>query len=105
MFLVFDIGGTNTRIATSFDLQTLENTKIIPTEQNFELQIQNMTQEMEELRGEENIEAIAGGVAGSLNLDKSSIINSPNLMEWIQKPLREELEANFDTGVLLENDA
>src|SRR3990167_8904985 len=105
MFLLFDIGATNTRLAVSKDRQTLQDTKIIPTEKVFDMQIQLMTEIAKELIGDESIEGCAGGVAGALNEDKSALIKSPHLPEWVLKPIKEELEANFDSPVILENDA
>lgn len=105
MYLVFDIGGTNTRIASSSDGKTLKNSKSIPTEKDFEKQIQLIISIANELSNGSKIERAAGGVAGTLSKDKSVLINSPHLKEWIQKPLKEELETNLGTPVYLENDA
>lgn len=105
MHLLFDIGATNTRLATSKDGYSLKDIKVIPTEKVFENQIQLMTEIAKELIGDESIEGCAGGVAGALNEDKSALLKSPHLQEWVLKPLKEELEANLDCPVILENDA
>lgn len=105
MFLVFDIGGTNTRIATSSDGKTLENTQIFPTEKNFENQIQIMGEIAEKIKETDEIETVSGGVAGSFNPEKSTLNSSPNLPEWIQRPIKEEFENAFNAPVYLENDA
>lgn len=105
MFLIFDIGATNTRLAISKDGQTLKDIKIVPTNKDFENQIQLMTEVAKELLGEDSIESLAGGIAGTLNEDKSALIKSPHLPEWVLKPIKEELETNFDCPVILENDA
>lgn len=105
MYLVFDIGGTNTRIATSLDGQTLISTKTFPTEKDFESEIQLISQIGNELLGEQKIKAVAGGVAGLLDSEKNTLLKSPNIQSWDHWPLKEELENAFDAPVFLENDA
>lgn len=105
MYLVFDIGGTNTKIAASVDGKTLGSAKIIPTEKQFEHAIEEISKAVKELIGDEKLDGVAGGVAGTLNNEKSVLISSPNLPEWIQRPLKKELALNLDTPVFLENDA
>lgn len=105
MFLVLDIGGTNTRIALSEDGQILTSTKVVPTEKDFESEIRLISQIAQELTAGQKIEAAAGGVAGTLDKEKSLLLSSPHLASWIQKPLKEELGQTFETGVYLENDA
>lgn len=105
MYLVFDIGGTSTRIAVSADGQTLSSNKTLPTGKDFEQQMRLISSIAHELTSGEKIERAAGGVAGTLSQDKSVLISSPHLKEWIQKPLKEELEVNLDASVFLENDA
>lgn len=105
MYLVFDIGGTNTRIATSSDRQALNPAEIFPTEQDFEQEIQLISEAVKKLANGEKIQLAAGGVAGTLDREKSLLLKSPHLDSWTHKPLKEELEQVFDTAVYLENDA
>lgn len=105
MYLLFDIGGTNTRIATSLDGKTLTPTQTIPTEKDFEQQIQMIAEVTGKLKEGNKIEAAAGGIAGIYNEDKSALIKSPHLPEWAQRPLKEELETVFVAPVYLENDS
>jgi len=68
MYLVFDIGGTNMRLAISSDGKTLLETKIVPTPQNFDLGIQAIKQIADEISKGEKIEKTGefgwGGVGG-----------------------------------------
>ena len=105
MYLVLDIGGTNTRVAKSSDGQTLTDVKTIPTDQDFEQAIQSLSQIAQELSKGERIQAVACGVAGILDKEKKLLIKSPHIEEWVQKPLKEELEKAFDCPLYLENDA
>lgn len=104
MYLVFDIGGTNTRIAQSSDGQTLESIKTFPTEKNFEQEIRLISQTVKEIAGISKIESASGGIAGTLDKEGSLLLSAPHLREWVQKPLKEELEFNLDAPVFLEND-
>lgn len=105
MFLVFDIGGTNMRIATSLDGKTLAATKIVPTPQDFDKGIRTIKQIADELSAGEKIDTIAGGLAGPLDKDKTMLVKSPHIGEWIQKPFKQQLEKTFNAAVYLENDA
>ncbi len=105
MYLVFDIGGTKTRLALSEDGQTLTSTKIVPTEKDFESEIALISRITREVTSGEKLEAAAGGVAGVLSKEKDLLLTSPHLESWAHKPLRIELEEIFDAPVYLENDA
>ncbi len=105
MYLVFDIGGTNMRIATSLDDKTLLDTRIVPTPQeNFEEGIKSLKQVADELTRGQKIEAVAGGIAVIFNQDKSIPIHTSHLHGWVNKPLKQSLENQFQAPVLLEND-
>lgn len=104
MYLVFDIGGTNMRIAVSADGKTLTNSKIVPTPKDFELGIQTLKQIAEEFSNGAKIEGVAGGIAGPLDQAKTMLARSPHLADWIQKPLKSELEKIFGCSASLEND-
>lgn len=104
MYLVFDIGGTNMRVATSVDGNTLSSTKIVPTPKEFEDGIQIIRQIASELKGTEKINAVAGGIAGPLDKEKTMLVKSPHVTNWVNKPLKSELEKIFNCPVYLEND-
>jgi len=105
MYLVFDIGGTNMKIATSPDGKILTATKIVSTPQDFEEGIKAIKQIASKLRGNEKIEAVAGGVAGPIDKEKSKLVASPHIPGWIEKPLKQSIEEAFNSPVLLEHEA
>ena len=105
MYLLLDIGGTNTRIALSSDNQTITNTKTFPTDQNYDQAIQSIKQQVLEIAEGKKIQTAACGVAGILDKEKTLLAKSPHIAEWVQKPLRQDLERVFDCPVYLENDA
>ncbi len=104
MYLLFDIGGTNMRVAVSSDGKEILHSKIIPTPKDCEQGIQAFKQIAEELGKGEKITGIAGGIAGPLDGDKTMLLASPHISGWIQKPLKNELEKIFGCKVILEND-
>lgn len=104
MYLVFDIGGTNMRIAVSSDGKTLGESKIVPTPKDFEQGIQTLKQVADELSNGEKILGVAGGIAGALNKEKTGLAKSAHVSSWAGKPLKLELEKTFQTEIKLEND-
>lgn len=104
MFLIFDIGGTKTRLASS-DGQRVGRLKIIPTPKNFWSGIKAIRDSAHELSGGRKITAVAGGVPGPLDYAKTKILNAPNLSGWNKKPLKATLEKVLGAKVFLENDA
>lgn len=105
MYLLFDIGGTKMRIAISEDRESFGEPKIITTPQNFEEGISTFQEIAKELTHGRKIEAVAGGIAGPLDEEKTMLLNSPNIPDWIKKPLEQELEKVLAAPVSLQNDA
>ncbi len=104
MKIVFDIGGTNTRMASSTDGKTLSDPVIYETPSLFSEGIEKFVKTAKELAREEKIDAIAGGIAGPFNREKSMLAHAPNLPDWNNKPLKQQLENRLQTTVHLEND-
>lgn len=104
MFVVFDAGGTKTRITVSEGGRVFVEPVVFSTEQDFSLQLKEMRRVIEKLTNKAPISAIAGGVAGPFNESRNRLIKSPNLPDWVGINLKEELENEFDTKVFLEND-
>ncbi len=102
MFLLIDIGGTHTRIATSQDNQTLSEPVIYHTPQAYLEGLNNLKSQISNLK---NIDQVCCGIAGSLNSDKSVLIQAPHLLNYVDKPLKHNLEEIFRCGAVLENDA
>lgn len=105
MYLVFDVGGTKTRIAVSSDGNTLSEPKIIPTVKDFTEALDTFKQAGDELSGGQKIDAVCGGVAGPLDAARTMLVSSPHVGDWVNKPLKSELEKIFNCPVSLENDA
>lgn len=104
MFILFDIGGTKTRIACSKDCYSFSEPVKVDTPKDFDAGIKLIAETARELCQGEPIECAGGGIAGPLNSDRSALLNSPNIPGWIGKPLKEELVRAFGAPVVLEND-
>ncbi|MFC1594934.1 ROK family protein [Patescibacteria group bacterium] len=104
MYLVFDIGGTKMRIASSKDLKTFDEPKIVATPSDFDEGIEVFKNTANELCKNKKIEAIAGGAPGPMDKNRTMLTGAPNLPEWNNKPLKEKLEQVLGAKVFLEND-
>jgi predicted NBD/HSP70 family sugar kinase len=92
MHIVFDIGGTNTRLAASKDGVTIGKPIVFPTAtENFEQAMEDITKAARTLAGDTPITAVAGGIAGPLNTEKSMVIAAPNLPGCNNNPLKQQL--------------
>ncbi len=105
MYLLFDVGGTNTRVGVSKSLnESLSSNIIEKTPEDFEGGLKLIKKSAEKLVGDEKIEGVAGGLAGPLNRERTEMVNSPNRPEWVGKPIKERLQNIFEAPVFLEND-
>ncbi len=102
MKIIFDIGGTNTRISFIKDGKIGEVFKI-STPQNLESFKDLIVESIKKISGKENIESIVGGVAGVLMNGK--IINSPNLKNWNGFEIQSFLQKHFCEKSFVYNDA
>lgn len=106
MYIVFDIGGTHTRVAGSRDGKVLENILIEKTPvYDFNAGMDVLVDLITRIADKEQITSIGGGVAGVFDHDKTTLLNSPNISTWIRKPLKKTIEEKLNTPVFLHNDA
>jgi predicted NBD/HSP70 family sugar kinase len=103
-YILFDIGGTKTRVAVSEDLKTLDNVESFKTPNNFAEGIDLIVEKVA-LLGKGPYRGACGGMRGLLNDDKSGIVYDSVLTKWIDKPLAAELKKKLKCEVTLENDA
>jgi len=103
-YILFDIGGTKTRVVASEDLKTLGAVVSFKTPKSFTAGIQEMAEAIKQLTEGQSPKAIAGGIRGPLMEDKSGIQNDVVLTNWINKSVVDELQKYYDVPVYLEND-
>ncbi len=101
MNLVFDIGGTNMRLATATDGQLGQITKV-RTPLEYDAMMDQLTQMAEEL-APEGISAGAGCVAAQINAEKG-LYDANNRPLWNGKHLDSDLTARFSAPISVHND-
>ncbi len=104
MFVTIDIGGTNTRLACSSDLETLSKIEKFPTPSNPDELHDKIQDYLKTLTG---IKGVAVGVAGIVDRQKRTVVNAPHIpyMRDISVDRIVTLESINPKIVLLENDA
>jgi predicted NBD/HSP70 family sugar kinase len=103
-YVLFDIGGTKTRIAVTEDLKSFGDVATFKTPNNFEEGI-SLFMEKVRMLTQTPLRGVCGGIRGALNDDKTGIVYDSILSKWIDKPLVETLKKKLKTDVSLENDA
>ncbi len=103
-YILFDIGGTNTRVAVSEDLKSFAKPIKFKTPINFKEGIDKIVEAAESL-AKTNIRGACGAVRGMLSEDRTYIAHDDVLSKWMEEPLAETLAKKLNTKVCLENDA
>ena len=106
-----DLGGTNLRIAAVDSEGKLLEKLTLGTEvqRGRDFVIGEMCSAIESLgvkyRDSGQLAGIGIGVPGFIDMDTGTVVRSPNLPDWVNFPVREEIERKLGTTVILENDA
>lgn len=104
MYILFDIGGTKTRIAFSADLQTFEPAVKFDTPTDYYTGLKAVKDGIETVRKGRKIQVIAGGIRGPLNHEKTGIVSETVLRDWVGRSIVGDLAAAYGVPVYLEND-
>ncbi len=105
MYILFDIGGTKLRVASSNDLLVHENVIKVETPTEYREGIRALCDAIDGLTRGSGITAIAGGIRGPLNHEKTGIVSETRLTDWVGRNIVQELHARYHVPVYLENDA
>lgn len=105
MFLSIDIGGTNTRLATSQDGKTIDKKIRYQTPQKYDDGIDLLVEQVEKLTNSKLPQAIVVAAASPIDYEKGTMLKPPNLPKYKGHSIRKELEIRLKTKVYLENDA
>lgn len=101
--LVFDVGGTKTRIARIRRSRPEEPT-VISTPKTFSGGMRLFASLHNTLLHKQKFDSVTGCIAASLDKQKSKTILSGGVPGWRGKPLRRELEKIFRCPVRIDND-
>lgn len=105
MYILFDIGGTKMRVVATDKEKFIGEPVVVLTPKNFEEGIETLKSIIGNLATGNQIEAIVGGIAGPLDLEKTKLIESPNLSGWVGHDIKQALSSAYNVPVSLENDA
>ncbi len=105
MHILFDIGGTYTRIALHRGGNTFETPVIYETPALYANGVDKLTETITELLKGGKAKSIVGGIAGLVDREKGELVSSHNLPDWAGKPLSADLVTVFSGNVFLENDS
>lgn len=102
--IIFNTGGTKTKLAVSRDGQVVGEPIVFDTNQDFDLWLEDMSRNIASLRDNNQIATIGGGIAGVWDERKTKLLRSPNLTEWENRPIKKRMEEIFEVPVFLHND-
>ena len=103
LYLLFDLGGTNTRLALSYDGRSLAETVDFETDATSG-GVATFVQEVRKLVGSRTVTMVAGGAPGTIERKKGVLIRASNLPEWGQVDLGGIFKQAFKAPLILEND-
>lgn len=104
MYLLFDIGGTNMRLALSDGVRVIQK-RMVPTPESYEEGMMRFEHMAKELLGDEVPDVVAGGFAAPIDQTNGTLGTAVNLPEWSHHDLPSDLQRLYRTPIILENDA
>ena len=105
MFVVFDIGGSQTRVGVSRGGTALDEVMDKVTQIEYAAGLRLIVDMIHNLSNGERLDVVVGGIAGVWDRDKNKIVKSPNLPDWENREIKKDLEEKLGCVVKLENDA
>jgi predicted NBD/HSP70 family sugar kinase len=105
MFVLFDVGGTHTRITLSHDGKSLHDPIIYSTPLSYNAGLKKMIETIEFLAQGKRIDAIVGGLPGITDKKSGKLLFAAHIEAWEHKNLREDLVLHFHIPVMVQNDA
>lgn len=103
-YILFDIGGTKTRVAHADSLTQFQTPLKFETPMLYREGLEALFKAIDACASHSRITAIAGGIRGPLNHEKSGIISETKLTDWVGRNIVKDLNARYGVPVFLEND-
>ncbi|HMS49924.1 MAG TPA: ROK family protein [Candidatus Saccharibacteria bacterium] len=108
MFISVDVGGTNTRLASSNGLETLAFDETIVRRVNTHDYVNDIgfiVDEALRLSQGEPIQAVGIGIPGTLNDEGTELLHAENLQSWMSRPIAADISGKLHCPVFMDNDA
>lgn len=105
MYIVVDVGGTNTRVAASEDGKTLTVKKHFSTPKIFEDGVSKIVASVNKLVGDRTLNGLAIGIPGTIDHRTGKQIRNPNLPSWNERDVVQTFKEPFDVPIIFVNDA
>ncbi len=107
MYVLVDIGGTKTRVATSDDLESFGEPTIFDTIHQYEEGFSTLIETVRACTRGKPIEKMVVGMPGTQARDhRSSFVSGVGTLNgWSNRPFADDIEKALNTSVRLENDA
>lgn len=104
MYILFDIGGTKTRVAATSDLRTIHKVEKFDTPARYQDGLLQIGDAIHRVRDGEPVIAIAGGIRGPLNHEKTGIVSEKVLTDWVGRSITGDIGTKCSAPAFLEND-
>lgn len=104
MYILFDIGGTKTRVASTTDLHTISEVLKFDTSPAYSDGMRAVTDAMTTLAKGNAIQGIAGGIRGPLNREHTGIVSETKLNDWVGRSIVDDIKKVHVAPVYLAND-
>ncbi|MGM0629244.1 MAG: ROK family protein [Patescibacteria group bacterium] len=106
MKFLFDIGGSKTRVSATEDGLSFVDPIKYKTPESAEEGAKMLKEAVDKISaGGKNIEGLWGGITGVWDKERNTLVYSPNMKGWVNKPIRELFEEKLSVPLVAENDA
>jgi glucokinase len=105
MYILFDIGATNMRFALSKDLNSFDEPVVIPNSRRYEDDMVAIKETIDKMSHGKHIKGMAGGIAGTFDMETGILLGAPNMPSWVGKPLLSDLQRMTGLRPIIINDA
>lgn len=105
MYIVVDVGGTSTRIASFLDGETIQKKERYTTPQSYRGGIKKIIGTIQQLSKNHSLSGVAIGIPGTIDRKKNKTLILPHLTSWNDRDVCRELQKFHQVPITLANDA
>lgn len=106
MYISIDFGNTNTRVASSLDLNSFNNIRKFRTSMNLEEQKSFLNEAIKDVSNNLEVSFIGMGIHGMINKSSKKFVKMPNYSSLDGKKFTELFDNKYDLSrIFVENDA